>query len=746
MDNKGRIMDIIITIALISVTIMPIIASGSEAKIESGWGMAIAIDDSEERVQNTDLAMDPSGNAIAVWQQYDGTIYNIWSNRYVAGTGWGTPILIENNDAGFAFAPNIVVNPSGNAIVVWAQNDGTKYNVWSNRYNAGIGWGIAEQIETSNGIDPYSSPRIAVDSSGNAIAIWRQYDGTIYNIWSNRYVPETGWGTPVQIETQDEGSASSPSIAMNASGNAMVLWYQSDGTRTNIWSSQYVPGSGWSTAELIETDNAGNAIHPQIAFDNSGNAIAVWSQSDGTSYNAWSNRYVAGMGWGTAELIETDNTGSARLTRIAIDGSGNAVSVWELSRGARYDIWSNRYVVGTGWGTAELIETNDEGSARFPKVDVDPSGNAIAVWRQSDGTTGSVWSNRYVPETGWGTAGSIEDESAGSMSSTKIAMDASGNAIAVWSKSDGNRNRIWMNRFIAPDTTPPSLSVSSPVDGSETDLPVATVKGTTEPGAILTINGLLVEVRSDGSFSCNISLIRGRNDIMVTSKDDRNNIVTVSKQVTYNDPVSFIIQNLTILLERVELLESEMNLTAEMIESIEVDLKNITERFDSLGPDLDERFGSLEGEIELKAGEIVSLRENLTRIESGLDFLNNDMDLIKDNLTSMGSDLDSAGTDVEEIENAVALMDEALKGFEVKVSSLSTDLDSLEADQESANDLRSDLESTNNSLDSVREELDFVRALNTVLIVVLIIVVIVMVLLILMMFKISSKRDDYLME
>jgi hypothetical protein len=47
----------------------------------------------------------------------------------------------------------------------------------------------------------------------------------------------------------------------------------------------------WGTAELIETDNAGDAYNPQIAFDASGNAIAVWNQTDGTRYNIWANYF-----------------------------------------------------------------------------------------------------------------------------------------------------------------------------------------------------------------------------------------------------------------------------------------------------------------------------------------------------------------------------------------------------------------------------------------------------------------------
>src|SRR5205809_7154555 len=82
----------------------------------------------------------------------------------------------------------------------------------------------------------------------------------------------------------------------------------------------------WAGAVLIETDNAGDAVFPDIGMDAAGNAIAVWRQWDGVSSNIWANRYTAGSGWGVATLIET-GTGCNFRPGIAVAGNGNAVWV-----------------------------------------------------------------------------------------------------------------------------------------------------------------------------------------------------------------------------------------------------------------------------------------------------------------------------------------------------------------------------------------------------------------------------------
>jgi hypothetical protein len=66
------------------------------------------------------------------------------------------------------------------------------------------------------------------------------------------------------------------------SGNPLAADYS--------WSFITADGA-WQAAELIETDNAGGAYNPQVAFDSNGNAIAVWRQTDDTRYNIMANRF-----------------------------------------------------------------------------------------------------------------------------------------------------------------------------------------------------------------------------------------------------------------------------------------------------------------------------------------------------------------------------------------------------------------------------------------------------------------------
>jgi hypothetical protein len=307
-------------------------------------------------------------------------------------------------------------------------------------------WQGAALIETNSAGDA-GEPQIAFDASGNALAVWRQSDGMRNNIYANRFSPGTGWAAAELIEINNAGGAYGPQIAFDPSGNALDVWEQSDGMRTNIYANRFSPGTGWGAAELIEIDNAGDAYRPQIAFDASGNALAVWRQYDGMRYNIWANRFSPGTGWGAAELIEIDNAGDAYYPQIAFDASGNALAVWRQFDGMRTSIYANRFSPATGWGAAELVEVNNAGSAGSPQIAFDASGNALAVWQQSDGMRENIWANRFSPGTGWGTAELLEINNAGGSSNPQIAFDATGNALAVWQQFDGVRDSVWANRY-----------------------------------------------------------------------------------------------------------------------------------------------------------------------------------------------------------------------------------------------------------------------------------------------------------
>lgn len=88
------------------------------------------------------------------------------------------------------------------------------------------------------------------------------------------------------------------------------------------------------------------------------------------------------------------------------------------------------------------------------------------------------------------------------------------------------------------DDTPPPLKISSPRDGATVDAETVRVRGTTQPGASVTVRNETNGGRAsgvageDGAFSIRVSITGGPNALVVTATDPAGNTKTVDRSVT----------------------------------------------------------------------------------------------------------------------------------------------------------------------------------------------------------------------
>ena len=91
-----------------------------------------------------------------------------------SGAGFATPGDLSAA-GGDALDPH-VVNRFGDALVAWRRFDGTHWRVQAAARPRGEG--LAAPADVSGAGQDAVSPRVAMDYAGNAIAVWRRFDGT----------------------------------------------------------------------------------------------------------------------------------------------------------------------------------------------------------------------------------------------------------------------------------------------------------------------------------------------------------------------------------------------------------------------------------------------------------------------------------------------------------------------------------------------------------------------------------------
>lgn len=407
------------------------------------WGTAGVIETEAGEAGSPQISFDGNGNALAIWIQNDGTYDRVWANRYTVAGGWGTAEVISSS-TGDATSPQILVDGDGDALATWSQMGPTYANLWTAFFQVGSGWGIPGFIEYNEG--DVRNPQVALHgASGTGFIVWEQDTApggpAPSNIWAIEYNAGSGFGTAEQIESSF-GNARVPQIVFDSEGNALAVWHQFDGSsRDDIRANTWSPAGGWGTPTEIETTDAGHSRNPQLVIDGNDKVTVVWQSDDGTRYNIWATTFTAAGGWGADELIETDDAGDATTPQLAVDAAGNLIAVWSQHDGTRYNTVANTWRTDSGWGTAETIESHD-GTSAGTQVAFDPEGNAIAVWRSYN-----AWANTWTPANGWSSAQEIETDAAGMADKPQLGFDPDGNAIAVWMEHDGTRNNIRANRF-----------------------------------------------------------------------------------------------------------------------------------------------------------------------------------------------------------------------------------------------------------------------------------------------------------
>jgi hypothetical protein len=328
--------------------------------------------------------------------------FRVWSVRYLVGDGWQAPECIQSAsddesctepiNAGDAWKAQVAVAPDGGAVAIWQQTDlsnpdlGVREVVWSNRFSPSGGW-VGARMVAPNELNSLFAPAVTIDAAGNAIAVWEQLDGTRSNIRSRRQADSGEWIDEQPVELAQE-NAFAPRVVSDDAGNAIAVWQQQTSSGSpEIWANRLLPSTGsWESAELIGPTEEGDAGAPRIAIDANGNVVAVWAQNGGPSAGVWSNRYDAGAGWRAPALISPRGLGPGRSPDVAISPSGRAVVVWVQFDGNTDRVWSNRSTTGGAWGRSESVPAPDEETrASGPHVAVDSMGRATAVWLSRSG-------------------------------------------------------------------------------------------------------------------------------------------------------------------------------------------------------------------------------------------------------------------------------------------------------------------------------------------------------------------------
>ncbi|QSQ21926.1 hypothetical protein JY651_43410 [Pyxidicoccus parkwayensis] len=397
----------------------------------------------------------------------------LYASRYLAATDTWAPEQLLQSQPGLLLQSNLAADEQGNAMVVWLQQTPAGNTFFSSRFSAATGqWSAALQLTFP--VDDTPTMRLVMSPVGDALFVWTTLCKTLcrpaeHRVMAMRYsAANDRWiQPPVPLNSARDTVSYWPAAALDANGNALVQWQQADSRNIPV-----IRGTGfnadklqWCSDATLSRTNYGQATTPAIAMDASGNALAVWTQRFATltgdeMQGIDARRYDrASNDWQPAARIDShipDYGGMFNPSMVVATNTGDALAGWlyiphppPLTGAAEGRVYS---AAKQDWDIRPRFDhSTDPNNPRlggtvlggFPVLASDPAGDQVAFWAQSDKT---AWASYRYPPGLFRAPQQLQSAPGAAVDAITGAIELGGNATAVWVETTVEGQTLWVSR------------------------------------------------------------------------------------------------------------------------------------------------------------------------------------------------------------------------------------------------------------------------------------------------------------
>lgn len=418
-----------------------------EAQI--GWDPTpVTISTSSVAASQQEVAMDPSGNTVAVWVENGFVV-----SKSLPYQGSWSPSVTTLSGAG-ASSPQVVVDSLGNATAVWVEAGLIKT---SSKPFGGSWAGVP--VTLSGALASQGS--LTVDGSGNIVAIWTE--GGVVKSSTKLF----GGSWQVTPDTLSGASSGMPQVATNSLGEVFAVWQESVASVETVYVTMKTMGGSWGGLQSISTPGVSSGC-PQIAVDSSGNAMAVWFRyvQSGTTFSkvyAQSVYYTAGGSWTSA--VDISSAGykdpSQLMLQVAFDATGDAAVIWSNSSdGSTFDMYASILPYGGSWIQTGAFTLQDILAYQFDSAVLnDDIAIVYMSYNPYTNQIGIYSIDRYIPTARAVWSIPMGLTTPGAIGYPKLAaIESSGDiyGVGLWLAYNGSINALQANVGSATQIYPPS--------------------------------------------------------------------------------------------------------------------------------------------------------------------------------------------------------------------------------------------------------------------------------------------------
>jgi len=338
------------------------------------------------------VAVAPDGNFIVTWCDERNGNYDIYARQFTAPGVPQGEIFRVNDDEGTAdqVSPAIAVDDAGNFVIAWEDRRGSSLNIYAQRYTAdGVPQGTNFLVNDDPGDALQYTPSVAMDADGNFVLVWidsRPEGGRIY---AQRYDRE---GAPrgVNFRVTDENIGHSHFflvIALAESGNFLVAWSEKRYANLDIYAQRFAADGSPQGVNFLVNDGGVNSDEefPVVAVNDSGTFLVAWRDGRNWNNNIYAQFYARdGVAQGTNFLVNDDTGKSGQGSPVvAADDSGNFLIIWEDGRDPNYQFYGQHIRENQPQGSNfPLFEDNPVFYGEQPAIGLARNGNFVVTWQE----------------------------------------------------------------------------------------------------------------------------------------------------------------------------------------------------------------------------------------------------------------------------------------------------------------------------------------------------------------------------
>ncbi len=381
---------------------------------------------------NHKVASDAAGDTVVVWEgnptghAADWQIYGACFDASGVSRGPAFPVNVSlpatDNSRNAQRFPAVAMNPAGNFVVVWEDYNTSStsdegHRIRARNFSPLCAAQDAPVDVSSAATNAYlRAPAVAMDASGNAVVSWTDS----YSVRVARF-NSAGIKTPagdVTVNTAPTGREYTPSVAMDANGNFVVAWAEDTGNTTNltdifaqVYTSSSAAISAVGSIQGVNTYTTDVQDAPSVTITPTGKLFSIAWESVGEVGSTGQQIYARSFSFTTAPPVVTATTGEYRVDPVtsaaaykwapslATELSGSFWTGWQEPDASGQGVYARWYNLATTSFDATLpLNSVTANSQVLPALATDANGDLVAGWSDqgAQGAADAVLLSRFA--------------------------------------------------------------------------------------------------------------------------------------------------------------------------------------------------------------------------------------------------------------------------------------------------------------------------------------------------------------